>query len=112
MNVGSATLSRWPGRPCDRIRPSGKQLQRRDVSWNNGAEVTLVERGDLTGPEPLGGGDHRRISDAEGKAHVLAHQLSHPDQVAGRNIDLIQVACGERLNKIDLSLAPTYLPTR
>ena len=55
---------------------SGKQLQRRDVSWGDGAEMTLVERGDLSGAEPFGGGDHRRVSHAEGKAHVQPEHRS------------------------------------
>jgi len=38
-----------------------KQLEVRYVTWPNDGEVSVIDRGDGRGPEPLGGGDHHGV---------------------------------------------------
>lgn len=74
---------------------SGEECQFAEVGSHDG-EVSPVERGDLVGPQSLGGADHRCVDGAEREIAVPADELgdAHPvgrcdrldDEVAGSQV--------------------------
>src|ERR1700741_1605252 len=86
LSISVAMTSPYP----QATRRSRKQRQRLGVRRPYDGEVTVVERGDLRLAEHLGGGDHRRIDEAEGEVAVPIEQLARTPEPIERQVEQLE----------------------
>jgi hypothetical protein len=60
---------------------SGEKRERLHMRRSDDREVTAVERRNVGFPEPLGGGDDRRVDGSERKVGARLDELCHPLKV-------------------------------
>lgn len=83
---------------------SREECEFAEVGSHDG-EVSSVERGDLGGPQPLGGADHRRVDGAEREVAVPADELGDAHPVGGCDRLGDEVASRQVAEESDLGVA-------